>query len=111
MYVPDNTVQSGLSKSESTDADRRYDLDGLAGGMGVLPTRQVVNWTGRSTRFGSSLFAIGASPRAGHRLSLNHRILTETRREFETGLGRGAIAEAGKLSNKIGMELASRIAI
>ena len=44
-------------------------------------------------------------------MSLNHRILTETRREFETALGKGAIVEARKLSKKIGMELASRIAI
>ena len=28
------TVQGGLSKSESADADRRYDLDGLAGRKG-----------------------------------------------------------------------------
>ena len=37
--------------------------------------------------------------------------LAETRREFELALGKGAIAEARKLSKKIGMELASRIAI
>ena len=37
--------------------------------------------------------------------------LAETRREFELALGKGAIAEARKLSKKIGVELASRIAI
>ena len=37
--------------------------------------------------------------------------LAETRREFELALGKGAIAEARKLSKNIGMELASRIAI
>jgi len=37
--------------------------------------------------------------------------LAETGREFELALGKGAIVEARKLSNKIGMELASRIAM
>ncbi len=37
--------------------------------------------------------------------------LAETRREFELALGKGAIAEARTLSKKIGVELASRIAI
>ena len=37
--------------------------------------------------------------------------LAETRKEFELALGKGAIAEARKLSKKIGVELASRIAI
>ena len=36
--------------------------------------------------------------------------LTETRRQFELAPGKGAIAEARKLSKKIGVELASRIA-
>ncbi len=37
--------------------------------------------------------------------------LAETRKEFEIDLGKGAIAEARKLSKKIGVELASRIVI
>ena len=37
--------------------------------------------------------------------------LAEKRREFELALKRGEITEARKLSKKIGMELASRIAI
>ena len=36
--------------------------------------------------------------------------LTETRKEFELALSKGAIAEARKLSKKVGAELASRIA-